>query len=186
MNPAAPSGDYDGVALNPSRALALFLSGAAPLAAAACGRELVALTAANDLRCPSSKLEVTHLEDGRSRVSGCGRMAFYFCELDVRGIEFCFREKPNPRAEVQKIAAADFGCPRDQIAIDDRGPSEFEASGCHRREVYRCQPPAEQPRCARVPGEIPSPGASGSAAPEGVTAPAGSSPAPNGSASPAR
>ena len=46
---------------------------------------------------------------------------------------------------VRDTAAAQWGCPAAQIAVDDRGAGHFDASGCGRRGRYATHPSAECP-----------------------------------------
>ena len=125
------------------RALALPLLA---LAAVACAPDQLRLRAAKDLECPSSKVNTTQIDDSRVRATGCGRNATYYCGVDSHGFDNCSREKPNPRAEVQRTAENELLCNAEKIVIDDVAGG-FAATGCGRTATYACRATESGHRC---------------------------------------
>jgi hypothetical protein len=139
---------------------------------AGCGFDQLHLRAAHELDCASDKLEVTQIDDDRTRFVGCGKTATYFCATDTHGYERCSIERPNPRATVQDVAGKDFGCPTSKIEVDD-AKDGFSAKGCNRSDVYTCTPVLTTFRCVRQGIAIvaSSAAASSSSAPSSPPAP---------------
>jgi hypothetical protein len=46
---------------------------------------------------------------------------------------------------VRDTASAQWGCPAEQVAVDDRGEGHFDAQGCGRRGRFATHPPSNCP-----------------------------------------
>jgi hypothetical protein len=114
-----------------------------------CGADQLKVRAAREIECPKEKIDMEQIDDSRIRASGCGRTATYFCSMDSRGMDFCDREKPNPRKNVQDTAGFEFQCPPEKVKIDDV-QGGFMASGCGKEGRYECRPTADAFRCGRA------------------------------------
>ena len=113
-----------------------------------CAADQLKLRAARDLECAKEKVDMEQVDDSRTRAEGCGRKAVYFCSMDSRGMDFCEREKPNPRKNVQDTAAIDFMCRPEKVKVDDV-EGGFAASGCGKDGVYECRQTADDFRCQK-------------------------------------